>query len=86
MDRDWAEGRDWSESEFDLFERMAHDTDALEDSMLQSMFDLAYYDDDVDHDIRANAREWISDYVEDVYGFDFDEYFDWDAWREEHGY
>jgi hypothetical protein len=65
-----------------LYESMAHDTDALNDSMLQSMFDLAFFDQDASHDIRENARDWVDEYLADEYGFDFDDWFDWDAWRD----
>jgi hypothetical protein len=82
MEHEWAEGRDWSEFEMNLYERMAHDTDALNDSMLQSMFDLAFFDQDASHDIRENARDWVDEYLADEYGFDFDDWFDWDAWRD----
>jgi hypothetical protein len=68
-----------------LYESMAHDTDALNDSMLQSMFDLAFFDQDASHDIRENARDWVDEYLADEYGFDFDEWFDWEAWREAYG-
>jgi hypothetical protein len=82
MAHEWAEGRDWSELEMDLYERMAHDTDALDDGMLQSMFDLGYFTPDADHDDIVNARNWVDDYLMDEYGWDFDDYFDWDAWRD----
>jgi hypothetical protein len=82
MEHEWAEGRDWSEFEMNLYESMAHDTDALNDSMLQSMFDLAFFDQDASHDIRENARDWVDEYLADEYGFDFDDWFDWDAWRD----
>jgi hypothetical protein len=85
MAHEWAEGRDWSDFEMDMYERMAHDTDALDDPMMQSMFDLAYFDQDVSHDIRENAREWLDEYIADEYGFDFDDWFDWEAWREAYG-
>jgi hypothetical protein len=46
------------------------------------MFDLAYFDQDVSHDVRENAREWLDEYLADEYGFDFDDWFDWEAWRD----
>lgn len=79
---EWEDREDWSAIENDLFERMAHDTDALNDPQLQNMFDLGWFDNEVSPEIREHARDWVADYVYDEYGFDFDEYFDWDAWRE----
>lgn len=86
MAASWNEQEGWGETEERLFEEMAHDTGALYDPYLQAAFDVAYYDDTVDHFIRVETREWIHDYIEETYGFDFDDYFDWQAWREEHGY
>lgn len=85
-DDDWlAENLDWSDRQERLFEEMAHGTDVLQDEMLQQVFHVAYYDFDVDHDTRVAAREWVIEYVEQVYGFEFDEFFDWDVWREMYG-
>jgi len=82
---DWYPDNSWSETEIRLFADMAHDTDALQDRMLQSLFDTAYFDPGVSHDVREGARESLNEYILDVYGFDFDEWFDWDAWREAYG-
>lgn len=33
----------------------------------------------------ADAHEWhdqLQDYIADQYGYDFDDFFDWDDWRE----
>jgi hypothetical protein len=81
----WAENPDWSETEKALFEQMAHDTDALDDPMLQSIFDTAYFNFDISKEQRADARETLRSYVKEVYGFDFDTWFDWAAWREMYG-
>jgi hypothetical protein len=86
-DDDWlAENLDWSDRQEQLFERMAHqDADILNDEMLQQVFNVGFFDFDVDHDTRVAAREWVSEYVEAEYGFLLEEYFDWEAWREMYG-
>jgi len=40
---------------------------------------------DVDPQYRQDAREFVIEYLDEVYGIDFDEAFDWDAWREAYG-
>ena len=81
----WAEFPDWSETELNLFERMAHDTDALDDPHLQALFDTAFFNFDVDKETRKGARERLTEYIQEVYDFDFDQWFDWAAWREMYG-
>lgn len=79
---DWDEFLDWSDTESQLFEDMAHGTDALDDPLLQALYNAAYFDMDL-HGRELNAvREALHDYVLDQYDFDFAEFFDWEAWRE----
>lgn len=51
----------------------------------QATFDTAFFDPDVGywtrHDARADIRE-----LADFWGADFDDIFNWRAWRREHGY
>lgn len=83
---DWvADNLDWSPRQEHLFEEMAHETDVLNDEMLQQVFDVGWFNQGVSHDERMAAREWVESYVRDVYDFDFDQYFDWDTWREMYG-
>lgn len=83
---DWlAENLEWSDRQERLFENMAHETDVLQDNMLQQVFHVGFFDTDVDHENRMAAREWVKEYVSEQYGFEFDEYFDWETWRELYG-
>lgn len=83
---DWlAANLDWSDEQERLFLNMAHDTDVVNDEMLQQVFNVGWFDPDVDSEYRVAAREWVHDYVESYYGFDFDAYFDWEAWRDNYG-
>lgn len=83
---DWlAENLDWSDRQEQLFYEMAHNTDVLHDEQLQQVFHVGFYDFDVDHETRMAAREFVEDYVRERYGYEMDEYFDWDVWREMYG-
>lgn len=85
-DDDWlAENLDWSDRQERLFENMAHETNVLDDEMLQQVFQVGFFDFDVDHDTRMRSREWVAEYVEREYGFLFDEWFDWETWRDWYG-
>jgi hypothetical protein len=82
---EWLEFPEWSQTEQQLFEQMAHDTDALDDPLLQALFNTAFFDFDISKERRAEARETLKSYIQDVYDFDFDRWFDWAAWREQYG-
>lgn len=85
-DDDWlAPNLEWSDRQEHLFEQMAHDTDVLDDELLQQVFDVGWFNQDIGHDERMAAREWVESYIAEVYGFDFDDYFDWKSWREMYG-
>lgn len=85
-DDDWlAENLDWSDRQERLFENMAHETDALDDEMLQQVFHVGWFDPDVGHEERMAARDWVESYILDEYGYEFDDWFDWDTWREMYG-
>lgn len=83
-DDEWlAENLDWSDRQERMFVNMAHDDSAvLNDELLQQVFNVGFFDFDVDHDTRMASREWVKEYVENTYGFVFDDWFDWEAWRE----
>lgn len=82
-DDEWAEGLGWSGFEEHLFENIGNANEAIfQDDLLQQAFDIGWFDMNVASDYREAAREFVYEYLEDVYGVDFDEVFDWDAWRE----
>lgn len=69
----------WSDNEKQLWEPFAN---AFNDSHAQSLFDAAYFSDDYTPDERKAVREALDSYLSDTYGYDFDEMFDWETWRE----
>ena len=43
------------------------------------------FDDNLSPDFRHATYDALSDYIMDEYGIDFDDIFDWDAYREWYG-
>lgn len=85
-DDSWAAGLGWSNFEAGLFEDIAiHNQAVFNDGLLMEAFNVGWFNMDVDSQYRADAREFVIEYLDDVYGIDFDAAFDWDAWREAYG-
>lgn len=83
---DWAEGLGWSETEEHLFSEMAETNSGLLDAdpdFLQA-FDTGWFDREASPEDRADARDFVIEWMDEVYGLDFDEVFDWAAWREDY--
>ncbi len=73
---------DWSRGEQELYTGAFQSIGGIDDPVAQTLFDNAYFNRDIDPEMRAEAREALDRYVRDEYGYEFDELFDWDAWRE----
>lgn len=85
-DDEWAENLGWSGIEERLFEDIGERNEQIfQDELLQQAFDIGWFDMDVGSDYREAAREFVYEWLESEYGIDFDEVFDWDAWREAYG-
>ena len=85
-DDEWAEGLGWSSIEERLFEDIGERNEQIfQDEYLQQAFDIGWFDMDVSTEYREAAREFVVEWLHDEYGIDFDEVFDWDAWREAYG-
>lgn len=52
------------------------------DNWGQQLLYTAYYDNDLSPDLRYAAQEGFDNYIDAYYEVDFDEIFDWDAYRE----
>lgn len=98
MANDWMAGNlGWTNRQQRLFRDMAHEQDVINDEMLQQVFDLGWFNRDITPEQRAAARRFVAGgtdpysgeyqagYLETEYGFEFDEYFDWEQWRESYG-
>lgn len=57
----------------------------FEDTTAQALFHAAYFDQSYSTDERVQVRRALDEYLADVYDIDFDDVFDWEAWRESYG-
>jgi hypothetical protein len=57
----------------------------FQDTTAQALFHAAYFDQDYTTSERVAIREALAEYLEDEYDIDFDDVFDWEAWRESYG-
>lgn len=74
---------EWSEVEFQLFDSMASaNPDLYNDQWIQTLYDAALFEHDISSSDRAAIMESLRDYMWDEYGLDFDDVFDWEAFRE----
>jgi len=74
---------EWGYIEFSLYEGMANDFQPLyNDTMAQNLFDAALFDHDISRGDRAAIMDSLRDYMWEEYGIDFDDVFDWEAYRE----
>lgn len=87
-DDDWLNSQysDWNEGYKDVYEHLAHGTDALNDRIAQELFDAAYVAMDyADTGLLQGIRDSLESYLMSEYGINFDDVFDWEAWREAYG-
>jgi hypothetical protein len=74
---------EWGFIEFGLFDQMASGNMPLyNDNFAQNLYDAALFDHDISSSDRAAVMETLRDYMWDEYGVDFDDVFDWVAYRE----
>lgn len=86
QDDDWADGLGWSSFAEDAFERIGNENAfVFQDDLLQTAFDVGFFNMDVDSGYREAAREFVTEWLSTEYGVDFDDVFDWDDWRENYG-
>lgn len=75
----------WSETEKDLWQDAFESVGAFDDRYAQTLFNAGYFETDYSSDERSAIRDRLSEYLMDEYGVDFDDVFDWEAWREAYG-
>lgn len=71
-DREWADGL--------LSDELGTRWD--NDVYGHAIFDVAYYSENIGYDLRLAAQEAFDTYMDEWYGLDFDDWFDWDDYRE----
>lgn len=78
----------WENIEHDLWERALNEMDAdtasrvNADPFAESFYMEAMWNFDLAGDTRAEMYENFVAYMEDYYGVEWEEVFDWDDWRE----
>lgn len=84
-DDDYSIPAGWSETEAKLYDDFVEADDRIgNDAFLQGLFDAALFEGihgggGPEHDFLMDS---LREYLEDTYGIDFDDIFDWEAWRE----
>lgn len=74
---------EWSYIEFGLYDQMASgNMELYNDNFAQNLYDAALFDHDISRDDRAAVMDTLRDYMWEEYGVDFDDVFDWEAYRE----
>jgi len=81
----WGEDLEWSRGERQFYEGWTEgslERQIREDRIAQSLFHTAWFDFEYqDKSYRAAARRSLVNYVQQVYGVDFNRAFDWRAYK-----
>lgn len=73
----------WSDSEMEFFDDfVGGEPELVDDTELQMLFHEALFDRDVTPGDREHFRDDLEEYLWDKYEIDFNEIFDWEAYRE----
>lgn len=81
----FTEDRGWSGRETDMWERF-NAYGITDDPVAQALFHEGFYNPGTHEGVDKLAiRDTLADYLRDEYGLDFDDVFDWEAWREMYG-
>lgn len=74
---------EWGQIEFTLFDSMAANAPQLyNDQWMQTLYDAALFDHDISGTDRGAVLSALRDKMQEEYGLDFDDVFDWDSYRE----
>lgn len=77
---------EWYSNEQNMYLDLVGGIDELrDDATLQSLFHEAMFDRELSQEERDTVYEELLDYLYDEYGIDFEDSFDWDAYREWYG-
>jgi len=72
----------WSERQADLYDDLVNaDPVIAADQELQFLYQEALFDLELSAPDRQIIIDMLEDYLMDQYGIDFDDVFDWDAYR-----
>lgn len=73
---------DWGDKEETLFTSLPKWQDIMNDPMAMVLLHAGLFDLDATIAERNVAQAMIDEYWPEEFGYDFDEFFDWDGWRE----
>lgn len=79
---------DWSDDELRLFQEAIENVDpsirddVFNDPWVSTLYDVAMWDFEVAPDFRQAAYDEFVRYMEAEYGIEWDEIYDWEAYRE----
>jgi hypothetical protein len=80
---DYDVPEDWFDSEVSLFDDLiGSDPEIGGDEFLQTLFDMAMFNEDMTPAQRDAAYQNLIDYLEDEYDIDFEDVFDWEDYRD----
>ncbi len=83
MARRWDLPDDWKRVEKDIYRDLVDSNpDIGNDPRLQRLFDRAMFDMDIDRDERDDAYFKLKMYLWQKYDIDFEDAYDWEAYRE----
>lgn len=73
---------DWDSDVERMLKSMPDYKQFMQDPVSQMLLHAALFDYDVEAGERLVARHMIQEYWEDHWGYEFDDFFDWDGWRD----
>jgi hypothetical protein len=81
-DFDFINAQNWSDAERELWGGAFGESDTFFDPVAQALFNEGYFNFDLSTEQIGQIRDTLHDYLIDEYGIDFDQVFDWEAYRE----
>lgn len=79
----------WDDTRQELFDSFAQsmqeDIDLYQDQVMQAYVDILFGDDPIGGDRWSQTHNALVEYMFDTYDINFDDVWDWDAWREAYG-
>jgi len=83
---DWQDfdNRDFGEGYGRLYDDLTGD-DGWQDDFAKMLFDIGFVHGDESPDVVSAARDMLNEWLDEEYGIDFDQEFDWETWRELYG-
>lgn len=75
----------WSNSAAEMFYKTFGDFNVFEDPTAQALYEDAYFNFGASTRHINDVRDTLDDYLTQTYGINFDEWFDWEEYRERYG-